>query len=107
MSETGNIDIQPAELRNIAGRIKTQKDNLSGYFEAIAMAMKNLENEGWKSDSGRALQEKFNRLRNFYNDKYPPAMQDYINYLNKTADAYEARERAAKQDVDGLSNMGQ
>ena len=106
MSDIGNIDIQPAELRAIAGRIETQKTNLTSYFEAIALAMKSLEDEGWKSDSGRELQNKFNRLRNFYNDKYPPAMQEYINYLKKTADEYEAMDRDFKRDVDSIKNVG-
>ena len=107
MATFGNIDIQPAELRGLAKQIENQRTNLNNYFESINRQMMSLENEGWKSEAGRALRERFTTLRNFYNQKYPPAMESYIQFLNNTATEYEQEEHRRLQEVGSLTNMGQ
>jgi WXG100 family type VII secretion target len=107
MGSFGNINIQPAELRAIAQQIASQRSNLDGYFQSIQQQMMSLENEGWDSESGRALRGRFASLRSFYDQKYPPAMESYIQFLNNTADTYEQAERNRMQEVEALTNMGQ
>jgi len=103
----GNIDIQPEALRGLAQQIATQRTNLDNYFNSINQQMMSLENDGWSSESGRALRSRFTNLRNFYNQKYPPAMEQYIDFLIQTANDYEAAERRRIQEVNQLTNMGQ
>ena len=107
MPEIGNISIQPAELRGLAQKIATQRANLDEYIDSIQQQMGSLENDGWCSESGRALRARFNSLRSFYNQKYPPAFDDYIKFLNMTADEYEAAEQRRMNEVNQLTNMGQ
>jgi WXG100 family type VII secretion target len=107
MATFGNIQIQPAQLRGLADQIAMQRTNLDNYFQSIHQQMMSLENDGWKSASGSALRTRFNSLRNFYNQKYPPAMESYIQFLRNTADEYEQAENRRLQEVEGLTNMGQ
>lgn len=107
MSTFGNINIQPAELRGMAQQIATQRSNLTNYVNSVASQMQSLENEGWSSESGRALRESFQRDQRFYEQKYPPAMENYIRFLNNTANEYEEAERRRMQDVESLTNMDQ
>jgi uncharacterized protein YukE len=107
MSALGNIDIQPGELRGLAQSIEQQRNNLNTQFNSIAARMNSLEQEGWRSESGRALRERFSKLRGFYENKYPPAMNSYVQFLNQTAADYEQTEAQRLQDVANLSNMGQ
>ena len=100
--QLGNIDIQPAELRNLATQIEQQRNDLTARFDDIQKQMTNLQNDGWKSQSGEDLRNKFGTLRKFYDSKYPPAMNSYMTFLNKTADDYEAAETKRKQDVEKL-----
>ena len=100
--QLGNIDIQPAGLRDLANQIGQQRDNLTARFDDIQKQMNNLQNDGWKSQSGEQLKTKFGTLRKYYDDRYPPAMNSYIAFLNKTADDYEMTEEKRKQDVEKL-----
>jgi len=102
MSQAGNIRINPAELRTLAGDIQQAKGDLQNQFSNINSEMLSLENEGWDSDSGRELRRRFTNLRNFFDQNYPPAMQQYIDFLNRTADNYEAEEAARKRDIENL-----
>ena len=107
MADFGNIDIQASELRGLSDNIKAQRRNLEEQFQAVANQMTSLEGNGWDSEAGRALRVKFNKLRDYYVRKYPPAMESYMNFLNKTADSYEKAEMDRMKEVENLSNMGQ
>jgi len=102
MSQAGNIRVNPAELRTLAAQIGEQKTALQTQFSDINREMLSLENDGWDSESGRELRRRFTSLRNFFDQNYPPAMQEYIDFLNRTADNYEEEERARKRDIQGL-----
>ena len=107
MSTMGNIDIQPAALRGLADQIASQRQNLDARLQDVANQMQALKRDGWQSESGDRLQARFNNLRSYYNSKYPPAMQSYIEFLRATADEYEQNEARRKAAVENLSNMGQ
>jgi len=102
MSQAGNIRINPAELRTLADEIRQQKMDLQTQFSQINSEMISLENEGWDSESGRELRSRFTNLRNFFDQNYPPAMQEYIDFLLRTADNYEEEERSRKRDIENL-----
>jgi len=100
----GNIDIQPAELRGLAKNIGDQRDALNRQFEEMDAKMGNLEKDGWDSNTGRELRRKFGSLYRDYLNKYPPAMDSYMNFLNQTADDYERTERDRSADIDKLKD---
>ena len=102
MSQIGNIDIKPAELRSLASNIGRQRDALTSQFEQMRARMTSLEREGWDSESGRELRQKFDRLFADYQRKYPPAMNNYMSFLNQTAENYESEERSRRSDVDTM-----
>ena len=107
MADFGNISITPAELKTMAERIVNQRNAMEDYFRQIGSQMTSLESNGWDSKSGKELRDKFERLQSYYNNKYPPAMQSYIDFLRKTAEDYEKEEADRSREVAELSNMGQ
>ena len=107
MAQVGNIHIQPEELKTLANKIKDQRRGLDSYFVAVDQEIKGLKNQGWDSQSGDALRERFEKLRRFYEQKYPPAMEDYIQFLERSSEDYAKQERDRMAEVNNLSNMGQ
>ena len=100
--QTGSINIQPSELRNLAKNIAAQRDALNDQIKRMSQEMESLEKDGWNSDSGRKIRSKFAELRADYERKYPPAMEEYIRFLNKSADDYEAAESQRAAEIEKL-----
>jgi len=100
----GIVDIQPPELRAMADQIGLQRNALNDRFSDIKKQIDNLRNDGWRDANGEELRDKFNRLHVDYLNKYPPAMQNYINFLNKTADDYERDAGTSRNEINSLAD---
>ena len=103
MSGTGQIDIQPAELRNLAADIGNQRNQLQNLIDDIDRQMNSLESDGLEDKGGREARANFKNFRNSYNNTYPPAFSEYIEFLNRTADNYERLEEERRQEASNLS----
>lgn len=103
----GDIEIRPEELNSMANQIISRKNELDNAFQSIANQMRSLESNGWDSDAGNRLRERFNSLTAYYNANYPPAMDNYVRFLNNVAESYKAGDIRFKTEVENLSNMGQ
>jgi len=98
----GEIRIDPNKLDALAGNIRAAKEDLQNQFSSINADMTSLQNEGWNSRSGEEIRRRFDRLRAFFDTNYPPAMQEYIDFLTRTANNYREAEAARKRDIEGL-----
>jgi WXG100 family type VII secretion target len=104
MSELGNINIKPEELRNLANTIANIESNLNQHFQDIWQRMLTLNQDGWSSQAGNDLRDRFQSLHNSYMNVYPPAMQQYIQFLNNSATEYENEEAARAAAAANLAN---
>jgi uncharacterized protein YukE len=104
MSDFGHISIKAGDLKGLAEKIEQVKRDLSGRFDDIKTQMNSLEQDGWSSESGRALRQKFTTLHTKYHQQYPPSMDAYIRFLNDTADTYERNEQDRMREVESMKD---
>ena len=102
----GQIHIDPMQLRDLAGRIRTCRTDTENCLNEATTEMNNLAENGWKSSAGSAIKERYDRLRNRYFANYPAAMEQYEQFLLNTASEYEQADERRKAEIDAMMNMG-
>jgi uncharacterized protein YukE len=100
-SNIGNLDLKNSEqLKTLAGRIDQERNKLNTTMETINNTINALRNDGLNHATGENLRNRFNSLRQDYNNRYTPAFNSYIQYLNNTAGEYERLFQRIGQDID-------
>jgi len=99
----GQVSINPAELRGLADQIRAEQNKLEAEVQKVCAEMRSLENDGIESPAGREIRSRFDKWRADYENKYPPAFRDYIQYCLTQADNYEQTDKRLLQEASNLS----
>ena len=99
------ISVNPADLREVATSLYGRRQDLVTLIGQVNGEMQNLRNNGLQQGSAaELLTQRFNALRQEFENKYLPAIHDYITFLRETADAYQNADAQQRQAIEQRFN---
>jgi uncharacterized protein YukE len=106
MAGFGELSINYTELENLAHQLGNAGNMLEAQFNQLKGQMQSLQNDGWSSEAGNLLQNRFNALVNKFQNNYLVAIDNYKTVLIAVAHRYRDAEAAQLQGVQNLNNLG-
>jgi len=106
MAGFGELNIDYNRLEELAHQLGNEGNMLQGRFDQLKGQMQSLQNDGWSSEAGNLLQERFNLLVAKFQNNYLVAIDEYKNVLIAVANRYRQAEADQLQGVRNLNNLG-
>ena len=99
------ISVDPNELEEVAGHLNDRRSELLDLINNVSQEMTQLRQNGWQGGSAAELiEQRFNLLRQQFNNRYLPAIADYIQFLRETAREYRDADTQQRQMIDQRFN---
>lgn len=97
------IRVQPSELISAANNITTYRSNYIDAYNDIMTKAQNLTNTTWGGADADAFAEKVNTFKSTFT-QMENVLQEYVNFLNKTAEAYKQAQTQVTSQASSLSS---
>lgn len=98
------LKVTPAEVRNKANEIKTERDKMQNLMNDMKNLVQKLPSEYWKSKSGTDYSGKYQNVNKNCNESLETLMQ-HIKNLVEVSQKYEELEKTQSQKVSSLNTQ--
>lgn len=97
------IRVQPSELISAANNITTYRGDYIDAYDDIMTKAQNLTNTTWGGTDAETFAGKVNTFKSTF-IQMESVLQEYINFLNKTAEAYKQAQVNVTSQASSLSS---
>ncbi len=92
-----NLQISSDQVLQYATKLKQMEQEISDLFYDVKLKMTNVE-QVWNSPASKSLIQQFQSLNPVFTF-YTEALDQYVIYLNQTAQLYQENEQALQQGI--------
>ena len=97
---TEGINVSPEALKERATEIKNKVNQIGNVLDSVSQTVGRVP-DAFEGKASSEFQEKYNTLTKSY-EKFSGKMQEYVAFLNKTADSYTQMD----ETIANIANQG-
>ena len=95
-----NLTVAPEVLKNSATEMKSKVETIKSVLNQVTTEINKVP-DNYQGSAAESFSAKYNAMKTKF-DNFCQEIEEYINFLNKTAETYEEQDRAIAQKAEDI-----